>query len=89
MRAFEILRDQTGRALPWKIPPLAGRAVGLIEQARAAVFGTPPLLTMGTVSILDADWALDSTLAERELGYQWRPLVDGLTATIAALGVRS
>ncbi len=85
LRAFEILREQTGRALPLRIPALLGRIVAVAEIARAKLFHHTPLLTPGTVRILDADWGLDSTAAARDLGYQPTPLVNGLTATIASL----
>ncbi len=85
MRAFEILRDQTGRALPRRIPSLAGRAVGAAELCRVTLFGGSPLLTPGTVAILESNWPLDSGPAERDLGYRCRPLLAGLTATIASL----
>jgi len=85
IRAFEILREQTGRALPRRIPSLVAAALAVAEQARAAVLRKPPLLTLATVRILDHDWALDSSVAERDLGYRPRPLVTGLSATIAAL----
>ena len=85
IRAFEILREQTGRALPRRIPSLVAAALAVAEQARAAVLRKPPLLTPATVRILEHDWALDSSVAERDLGYRPRPLVTGLSATIAAL----
>jgi len=85
MRAFEVVREQTGRPLPRRIPPLVARAIGLEELGRALLFGTSPMLTPGTVTILDSDWALDSGPAQRDLGYRSRPLRAGLTATIAGL----
>jgi farnesol dehydrogenase len=89
MRAFEVLRDQTGRPLPRRIPRSVAVALAVVEQARSAVFRRPPLVTHGTVTILESDWPLDSGPAERELGYRSRPLIDGLTTTIAALTSRS
>jgi NAD+-dependent farnesol dehydrogenase len=85
MRAFEILRDQTGRPLPRRIPSRLARAVGVAELARVTLFGGSPLLTPGTVAILESDWPLDSGAAEADLGYRARPLLSGLTATIAGL----
>ncbi len=85
MRAFEVLRDQTGRALPRRIPHWAAMAVAVAGQVGAALFRKPPLLTPGTVKILEADWPLDSTAAAREIGYRPRPLISGLTATIESL----
>ncbi len=85
MRAFEIVREQTGRPLPRRIPSLVARAVGVVELGRATLFGASPLLTPGTVRILESDWPLDSGPAQRDLGYRCRPLVAGLTVTIAGL----
>ncbi len=85
MRAFEVLRDQTGRRLPRRIPHWMAMTVAGLAQARTALSGRPPLVTAGTVRILESDWPLDSGPAQRELGYRTRSLVDGLTATIAAL----
>ena len=85
MRAFEIVREQTGRPLPRRIPSLVARAVGVAELGRAMLFGGSPLLTPGTVRILESDWPLDSGAAARDLGYRSRPLLSGLAATIAGL----
>ncbi len=85
MRTFEVLRDQTGRPLPRRIPASLARVVGAVDLARATLFRRPPMLTPGTVAILDADWPLDSGLAARDLGYRLRPLLEGLSATIASL----
>ena len=85
MRAFEIVRDQTGRPLPRRIPSVVARAVGFAELGRVNLLGGSPLLTPGTVTILESDWPLDSGPAERDLGYRARPLLAGLTQTIADL----
>jgi farnesol dehydrogenase len=85
IRVFEIVRDQTGRSLPRRIPSFVAAVLAVAERVRAALLRKPPLFTPGTVKIFERDWALDSTLAERDLGYGSRPLVTGLTATIAAL----
>lgn len=89
IRAFEIVRDQTSRPLPRRIPSWVATAIAFEELARATVLRMPPLVTPGTVRILESDWALDSSLAEQELGYQSRPLVAGVTATLAALSSRA
>ena len=85
MRTFEIVRDQTGRTLPRRIPSVVAAALAVVEQARATVFRHSPLLTPGTVRILEHDWPLDSSHAEQDLGYRSRPLVAGITTTLAAL----
>jgi NAD+-dependent farnesol dehydrogenase len=76
--AFEAVRDLTGRALPRRIPAPIAVAVGLVEEWRAALTGRVPLLTVGTVEVLQRDWPLDSTLAVRELGYAIMPVREGV-----------
>ncbi len=85
MRPFEIVRQRSGTPLPRRIPFLAAAALGIEEQARAAVFGKPPLLTLGTARILVRDWALDRSLAERDLGFRPRPLAAGLDLLLGSL----
>ncbi|MGE5361636.1 MAG: NAD-dependent epimerase/dehydratase family protein [Bacteroidales bacterium] len=85
MRPFEIVRERTGRRLPRRIPFAVAAALGLAEQARARVTASVPLLTLGTARILSHDWPLDSTLAVRDLGYQPRPLAQGLDSVLQAL----
>ncbi len=85
MAVFEALRDLTGRRLPRRIPAPVGVAVGLIEEWRAAMTGHVPLLTVGTVEILQRDWPLDSTLATRDLGYHITPVRDGVKRLVEEL----
>ncbi len=85
MRLYEWLRDTTGRALPRRLPEWLGHIAGLMEELRATVTNATPLLTRGTVEVLRHDWALDSTEAVRDLGYQIRPLSDGLRAAFAGV----
>lgn len=86
IRAFEIVSDLTGRPLPRRIPSPAARLIALEEVIRARLLGGTPLLTPGTVRILEADWPLDSEVATREIGYRCRPLAAGIAATLAAMG---
>jgi farnesol dehydrogenase len=85
MRQFEIVRERLGTPLPSRIPFLVAAALGIEEQTRAALLGSPPLLTLGTARILARDWALDCSLAERELGYRPRPLAAGLDLLLGSL----
>jgi NAD+-dependent farnesol dehydrogenase len=78
MAIFETVRALTGRRLPRRIPAPVAVAAGLVEEWRARLTRRPPLLTVGTVEILDRDWPLDSTLAVRELGYHITPLAEGV-----------
>lgn len=85
MRVFEIVRRLTGRALPWRVPYVAASAIGAAAELRARLTGAPPPLTRGTVDIFRHDWALDSTDAERDLGYRITPLDEGIAQTIASI----
>jgi farnesol dehydrogenase len=85
MAPFEILKAITGRRLPRRIPPSAGRAVALVEESLAALIGRTPQLTRGTVSILEHDWPLGHERASRDLGYHVTPLEDGVRQVIAAI----
>jgi NAD+-dependent farnesol dehydrogenase len=82
MRVFELVRELTGRRLPRRVPAALAAVMGAIEELRAAVTGRPPLLTAGTVEVLTRDWAMDSTVAVRELGYRIMPLREGITRVV-------
>jgi NAD+-dependent farnesol dehydrogenase len=82
---FEFLRDVRGIAVPRRIPYAVATAVGAFEEWRAAIMGTPPLLTRGVVDIFRHDWALDSADAVRDLGLRVTPLREGLERTLASL----
>jgi hypothetical protein len=56
-------------------------------DVRAAAVGKPPLVTTGTLEILHRDWPLDSSLAQRDLGYTVTPLAEGIERTLRSLGV--
>jgi farnesol dehydrogenase len=82
---FSFLTRARGLAAPRAIPYWLATAAGAAEEARAAVFGRPPLLTRGTVQIFRHDWALDSAAAVRDLHLRIRPIEDGLALTLASL----
>lgn len=84
-RAFEIVRDLTGRALPRSIPLPVAYAAGLAEEWRARLTGALPIVTRGSVEILRHDWPLDSTAAVCDLGYRLTPLRDGIARVVAEL----
>lgn len=83
MRAFEIVRDLTGRTLPRRIPAPLARLLAAIEEARARLFGATPLVTRGSVDILLRDWPLDSSRAVAELDYRMTPLVSGISTLLS------
>ncbi len=84
MAVFEIVRELTGRPrCRAEFPPPRRLLVAAVEELRASLTGRPPLLTVGTVEILQRDWMLDSSEAERELGYRVTPLREGIRAVVA------
>ena len=89
MAPYEIVREMTGRALPRRLPAVAGTIVGALEEARVRLTGGTPLLTMKTVKVLTHDWPLDSAPAVRDLGYTMTPLRVGLERVLAAEPLRS
>lgn len=84
-RAFEIVRDITGRRPPLRMPFPIAMALGAAEEARVRVFGGVPLVTRSTVEIFRHDWSLDSSDAQRDLGYTMTPLTEGIRRTVDAL----
>jgi hypothetical protein len=80
---FELLRDITGRPLPRRIPAaVAWAAAWMQEHVRRA---RPPLLTRGTVKILNLDWPLDSARSIEKLSYRITPLATGIEALLGRL----
>jgi hypothetical protein len=71
--------------MPRRIPYPLATAVAALEEARAAIFHQPPLLTRGVVDIFRHDWSLESDIARAELGLTMTPLEDGLQRTLASL----
>jgi farnesol dehydrogenase len=82
VRAFEILRELTGRPLPRRIPAAVAFLLGLADEIRA-LGGTTPRLTRGTARILAHDWPMDSQRTIKELSYRMTPLTTGIRAMLA------
>lgn len=82
MRIFEVVRDLTGRPLPRRIPAALASVAGVVEELRASLTGRPPRLTVGTVEILTRDWSMDSSVAQRDLGYRIPRLDEGLARVV-------
>lgn len=83
MAPFEILRDRTGLALPRRLPLWLGPPVAWLEETRARLTSHLPQLTRPTLDIFRHDWPLDSSAAERDLGFQQKPLAEGLSEMLA------
>jgi farnesol dehydrogenase len=82
VRAFEILRELTGRPLPRRIPAAVAFLLGLADEIRAHG-GATARLTRGTARVLAHDWPLDSQRSIQELSYRMTPLATGIRATLA------
>lgn len=82
MRAYEIVRDLTGRPLPRRLPTWLVSLVAAAEETRAGLVGGQPQITTGTLEILMRDWPLDSSLAEEDLGYRVTALDDGIRRVV-------
>jgi nucleoside-diphosphate-sugar epimerase len=83
MRVFEIIRDETGAALPRRIPFALASAMGWIEEMRARMTGRTPAITRGVVEILRHDWSMDSGRSVEELNYRITPLRTGIQALLS------
>ena len=64
------------------VPFGVAKTLGLIDEARARLFGGTPLLTWNSVETYRHSWAYSSEKAIRELGYTPRPLQEGLNLTL-------
>lgn len=64
------------------IPFFALTLLSRVMLLNAKVTGKPPLITPDWVAKYKYDWALDSSKAVRELGYNIRPLDDGIRTTV-------
>lgn len=59
-----------------------GKAVGMLEVARARLFNHQPQFTPGVVEIFKHDWVYSSDKAVGELGYRVVPIEEGLRRTL-------
>ena len=80
---FAKLQELTGVAAPARhIPYEAATALGALMYLWAELTGHPPQLTHREVGVFREHWAYSSAKAERELGYQVTPLLEGLRKTV-------
>ncbi len=79
---FLLLSEISGRQFPrFRIPPAVAGWFAGIEEIRAALFGSYPLVSKGWVKAFLRHWAFSSEQAVTELGYRFRGLGEGLTLT--------
>jgi farnesol dehydrogenase len=83
LRFFELLQEISGTAPPRRrIPYAVASAVGRAQWLWAELTGHPPQLTHSEVAVFEQEWACDSARAVSEIGYEWRPLAEGLRETV-------
>jgi farnesol dehydrogenase len=82
-RFFRLVHEIAGRQPPrLHIPYAVASVVGRGQWLWAELTGHAPQLTHGEVGVFRQEWACDSAKAMRELGYEWRPLAEGLRETV-------
>jgi farnesol dehydrogenase len=69
----------------WHVPFLLLEAFSQAQLFVANTTGKPPMITPDWVRKYQYHWAVDSSKAQRELGYHIRPLEDGVARTVAWL----
>jgi nucleoside-diphosphate-sugar epimerase len=82
-RLFHLLQEIAGAPPPrLRIPFGVASALGRAQWLWAELTGHAPQLTHAEVAIFREEWACDSARAASELGYEWRPLAEGLRETL-------
>lgn len=83
---YSLVGRLTGAKIPTlRFPDGLAKAAGGAQKAWARLRGTTPQLTPDLVDVYRHDWAFSSAHAEKELGYRWRPLSEGLASSVAWL----
>jgi farnesol dehydrogenase len=78
MSPFEMLQRLRGTRLPRRLPLWVGTPAAWLDETRALITGRLPQLTRATLAIFRHDWTLDSSEAERDLGYRQKDLAEGM-----------
>ena len=79
---FALLDEITEtKHLQISIPPKIARFVGWIEEKKADIFKQYPLISRDWVDTFLQNWIYSSEKAEKELGYKYLPLKQGLKTT--------
>jgi farnesol dehydrogenase len=83
---YGMVEELSGVPVPKRrLPDSLAVALGAAQKAWARLRGTTPALTPDLVEVYRHDWAYSSARAAAELGYTFRPLRQGLAATLAWL----
>ena len=88
--AAKVLRAaNSSRQVPKTGPAALLRALAAVSAPLARAFGFHPLIAAGELSFLTWNARVDSTKAQRELGFKPMPSDEGLRRTVAALAANS
>ncbi len=83
---YALVEELSGVPVPKRrLPDGLARTIGAMQKGWARLRGTTPALTPDLVEVYRHDWAYSSARAAAELGYSFRPLREGLSATLAWL----
>ncbi|NWG12712.1 MAG: NAD-dependent epimerase/dehydratase family protein [Acidobacteria bacterium] len=87
---FSMLAELTRRKAPrLGIPLWIAKVFAGAQMHADRLRGCVPGVTPSSVGMMYLNWACDSGKACRELGYQFRPLRQGLRETLASMGIRA
>jgi farnesol dehydrogenase len=79
---FAMVNEVSGKKhFQVALPPKVAMLYGAIEQKKAEWLGIYPQITPGWVETFLQDWAYTCAKAERELGYRFTPLKEGIRRT--------
>jgi farnesol dehydrogenase len=80
---YALVERLTGVPVPRRrFPDGLAKAAGAVQKGLARITGGTPKLTPDLVEIYRHDWSYYSDRAEREIGYTWRTLEQGLGQTL-------
>ena len=83
---YRLVEELSGVPVPRRrLPDGLATTIGAVQKAWARLRGTTPALTPDLVEVYRHDWAYSSARAAADLGYTFRPLREGLAATLAWL----
>ncbi|KAJ7115488.1 hypothetical protein O6H91_Y568500 [Diphasiastrum complanatum] len=83
---FQIVASLTGAKAPqWHIPFWILTICGYLLEIWARISGKPPLISTPVVKVLKRKWAYTCVKAKKELGYNPRPLKEGLAQLLMHL----
>jgi farnesol dehydrogenase len=81
-RFFELVDEVSGKKhFQFNLPPKAALIYGTAQKFAANKFGIYPQITTGWVETFLQDWAYSRAKAERELGYTFTSLKEGIRLT--------